>query len=82
MKISPCLAAALVMIVATGASAQTQQEPVAKRGGTVDSDFGLKMPDPYRWMEGEKNAEFDAWLKAQGAASRAKLDALPTLETW
>jgi prolyl oligopeptidase len=56
--------------------------PSPRRTNTVDHDFGLSMPDPYRWMEGEGNAEFDAWLKTQGTASRAKLDALPTLETW
>src|SRR5690606_26482934 len=27
-------------------------------------------------------AEFAAWLKAQGAVSRARLDALPTLAAW
>lgn len=54
----------------------------ARRGVTVDQTFGLTMPDPYRWMEGEGNAEFDTWLKAQGKQTRTKLDALPTLDSW
>ncbi|HTD28456.1 MAG TPA: prolyl oligopeptidase family serine peptidase [Xanthomonadaceae bacterium] len=56
--------------------------PAARKVDVVDHAYGLTIPDPYRWMEGENNAEFDAWLKAQGAASRAKLDALPTLDAW
>jgi len=56
--------------------------PAARTVDTVDHDFGLSLPDPYRWMEGEDNAEFNAWLGAQGAASRARLDALPTLAHW
>lgn len=82
MKAISCLTAALTMAIATGALAQTQQAAVAKTDGTVDHDFGLVMPDPYRWMEGENNTEFNAWLKTQSTASRAKLDALPTLEAW
>lgn len=48
----------------------------------VDHDFGLKMADPYRWMEGEGNAEFDAWLDAQGEIARAQLDAIPGVTAW
>lgn len=56
--------------------------PVARRVDAVDTAFGLSIPDPYRWMEGENNAEHDAWLKAQGEATRQRLDALPTLAAW
>lgn len=67
---------------AGAADAPAGAPPAARTVDAVDRDFGLALPDPYRWMEGENNAEFDAWLKAQGAASRAKLDALPTLGAW
>jgi prolyl oligopeptidase len=33
-------------------------------------------------MEGAENAEFQAWLKAQGEYTRAQLDALPALKAW
>lgn len=48
----------------------------------VDREFGLELPDPYRWMEGSDNAEFQDWLKAQGDFTRDRLDALPTLDAW
>ena len=56
--------------------------PVARKVDVVDHAFGLALPDPFRWMEGENNVEFSAWLKAQGAATRARLDALPTIDAW
>lgn len=64
------------------ASGSAAAPPVARSVDVVDHAFGLTLPDPYRWMEGQNNAEFDAWLKAQGAFTRAQLDALPTLAAW
>jgi prolyl oligopeptidase len=43
----------------------------------VEERFGLRAPDPYRWMEGGANAEFDAWLRSQGAYAAAYLARLP-----
>ena len=56
--------------------------PPARAVDVVDQVFGQTLHDPYRWMEGENNAEFQRWLAAQGAYTRAKLDALPTLKSW
>lgn len=56
--------------------------PVARTVAVVDTDFGLRMPDPYRWMEGENNAEFTTWLRAHSRHGRAYLDALPTRAAW
>jgi prolyl oligopeptidase len=63
-------------------SALASEPPVARKVDVVDHAFGLSIPDPYRWMEGEDNAEYKEWLKAHGAASRARLDALPTIDAW
>lgn len=56
--------------------------PQARKVDAVDRLHGLTLPDPYRWMEGESNPEFQRWLKAQGDATRAHLDALPPLPGW
>ena len=48
----------------------------------IDRDFGLDMHDPYRWMEGEDNAEFDSWLAAHGKSTRTRLDAIPGVVVW
>jgi prolyl oligopeptidase len=64
------------------ASAAAAQAPPAARDDSVDHVFGRAIPDPYRWMEGQQNARFTEWLKAQGAAGRSWLDASPALERW
>lgn len=69
-------------LTAVPESTVVQPPSPARRVDVVDREFGLVLPDPYRWMEGENNAEFDAWLKSQAAYARAKLDALPTLAFW
>jgi prolyl oligopeptidase len=56
--------------------------PPARTVDTVDRIYGLTLPDPYRWMEGENNPEFLTWLKAQGARTRAELDASPIHARW
>ncbi len=80
------------MLLASGAAllissvlvtlALAESPPVAKRDATVDHVFGLTIADPYRWMEGPKNAAFEDWLKAQGAVGRARLNASPYLAKW
>ena len=56
--------------------------PIAKTDDAVDHLYGLTIPDPYRWMEGPNNTEFRDWLKAQGVAGRARLDASPAMQKW
>jgi len=47
--------------------------PVARTVDVVDHQFGIDVPDPYRWMEGIDNAEYKTWLKAQGEWARDEL---------
>jgi prolyl oligopeptidase len=51
--------------------------PVARTVDVVDHQFGLAVPDPYRWMEGIGNAEYTTWLTAQGAWAKRELAKLP-----
>jgi prolyl oligopeptidase len=55
-------------------AAQTDKPPTARTVDVVDHVFGNTLHDPYRWMEGEHNVEFQQWLTAQGAYTRSKLD--------
>jgi prolyl oligopeptidase len=43
----------------------------------VDTVFGQKVLDPYRWLEDEKSTEVQAWMVAQDDYARTFLDALP-----
>lgn len=77
------LAVAAIAAGSTIASAAAQSAPPAARSAdVVENLFGTMVHDPYRWMEGEHNAEFQQWLVAEGNFTRAKLDALPTLDSW
>jgi len=73
---------ALTLVALPAIAAQTDGPPTARTVDVVDHLFGTTLHDPYRWMEGEHNAEFQQWLAAQGDDTRARLDALPTLKTW
>jgi prolyl oligopeptidase len=64
------------------AVAHAQTAPETRTVSLVDHPFGLTLPDPYRWMEGADNPEFNTWLKAQGAYARLRLDAIPSLGEW
>ncbi|MDO1528378.1 prolyl oligopeptidase family serine peptidase [Fulvimonas sp. R45] len=84
-SLPPCFAAmacVLALCAPPALAAQADGPPPTRAADVVDHVFGVTLHDPYRWMEGEHNAEFQHWLAAQGAYTRAKLDALPTLKAW
>ncbi|HUQ08031.1 MAG TPA: prolyl oligopeptidase family serine peptidase [Kofleriaceae bacterium] len=62
------------------APAKPAGPPVARTVDTVDEQFGLRVPDPYRWMEGNDNKERDAWMLAHAAHAAAHLERLPGRE--
>ena len=51
-------------------------------GNTVETVHGLRITDPYRWMEGKDNKTFNDWLIAQGAYGRQVLNGSKTLSFW
>jgi prolyl oligopeptidase len=72
----------LVSLALSAGAGAAQGPPPTRTVSDVDHVFGLTLPDPYRWMEGADNPEFQTWLKAQGEYARAQLDALPALPSW
>lgn len=76
------VACAFSLVAFSAFAASTDTPPPARKADVVEHLFGTTLHDPYRWMEGEHNTEFQQWLAAQGDYTRAKLDALPTLKTW
>jgi prolyl oligopeptidase len=79
MRLSVAL---LIFAVSSAAAGAANPPPVARTVDAADDAFGLHLPDPYRWMEGEDNPEFSTWLKAQGVYGRSQLDATARLAFW
>ena len=66
--------AALVQSVSRSA---TLQYPPTRRAESVETLHGVRVPDPYRWLEDEKSPEVQAWMDAQDGFTRAHLRGLP-----
>ena len=67
----------VVATVALATPGQPLSYPAAATGNIVSDYHGVKVPDPYRWMEDIDSPETRAWVEAEGKLSRAYLDALP-----
>ena len=51
--------------------------PETKKVDTVDTYFGTEVKDPYRWLEDDRSAETEAWVKAENEATYGYLDNIP-----
>ncbi|MGB6193661.1 MAG: prolyl oligopeptidase family serine peptidase [Terracidiphilus sp.] len=70
----------LVLVVAplTSFLARAQDKlPATPVHEVTDEYFGVKVTDPYRWLENTTDPTVIAWMKAQNAYTRAVLDRIP-----
>ena len=51
--------------------------PQARRLDPQDTLFGVRVADPYRWLEDGASDEVKAWVDAEDALARAQLSKLP-----
>ncbi|SOB87494.1 prolyl oligopeptidase [Sphingomonas guangdongensis] len=74
------------LMLATAAPAALAQDPMPKitypqteRGSTVDEQFGVKVADPYRWLENDVRSDekVRGWVSAQNAVTDQYLATLP-----
>ena len=62
------------------------QTPVAvkyhqtKKVDTVDTYFGVDVPDPYRWLEDDMSEETGEWVKEQNKVTQGFLEQIPFRE--
>lgn len=72
---------ALCAVLATTLAAQTGfNYPKPKRIDQVDDFHGVKVADPYRWMEDTESADVKAWIEAENKITQSYLSSIPQRE--
>jgi prolyl oligopeptidase len=56
---------------------ETLRYPPAPPGEVIDTYHGVRVPDPYRWLEDADDPATIAWVSAQNALTRSVLDGQP-----
>ena len=54
--------------------------PKTNKIEVIDTIFGKAVSDPYRWLEDDRSAETEAWVKAENEATYGYLDNIPYRE--
>src|SRR4030095_3430717 len=78
MRIAVCVAAATLTTMTLVAQTPSLKYPQPRKGDTVDTYFGTKVADPYRWMEDLNSPELKKWIEEENAITFRYLDGLPT----
>lgn len=71
---------ALLLLAACHQSSTTSNKLVYPKTRTVDTVtdyFGVKVADPYRWLENDTSAETAQWVKEENALTQSYLSKIP-----
>ncbi|MGI8812821.1 MAG: prolyl oligopeptidase family serine peptidase [Pyrinomonadaceae bacterium] len=81
MSKSFVLALSLCFVFISTATAQTAFDyPKPRKADQVDDYHGVKVADPYRWMEDTDSAETKSWIEAENKVTNAYLATIPQRE--
>jgi prolyl oligopeptidase len=67
----------LIFVAAMTLVTNNMKYPDSKRDAVVDDVHGVKIPDPYRWLEDAAKPEVKAWMAAEDKLARGFLAKLP-----
>jgi prolyl oligopeptidase len=73
------LMAITLSMTAAGCLAQSPKitYPKTVHGNTVDEYFGVRVADPYRWLENDTSATTAQWVKAENKVTNAYFSKIP-----
>jgi len=80
MSFHPPIRFALILCLLAGISQQmikTNNYPEARKSEQADDYHGVKVADPYRWLEDLDSAETRAWVEAENKLSFGFLESIP-----
>jgi prolyl oligopeptidase len=66
-----------IMMMSCASGQQKIVYPEAPRVDTVDTYFGTRVADPYRWLENDTSAATEAWVKAENEVTNRYLSQIP-----
>lgn len=58
-------------------SSSKLQYPITQEGEVIDTYFGTKVADPYRWLEDDRSKDTEDWVKRQNEVTFGYLDQIP-----
>src|ERR1017187_1940810 len=73
--------AAGLMFICIASAQRRLQYPQARRSDQVDTYFGEKVADPYRWLEDVDSPETLKWIEAENKLTFSYLDSIPQRES-
>jgi len=77
IRVNRCVCAACVLALGVVAAQQPIAYPSTRKIEHVDTYHGVKVEDPYRWLEDDNSPETAAWVEAQNKVTFAYLEAIP-----
>lgn len=66
-----------ILALHVSAIAQRVQYPRTRKSDQVDNYFGVRVADPYRWLEDDKSPETAKWVEEQNKLTFGYLDKIP-----
>jgi prolyl oligopeptidase len=69
--------AVVLVLMAALSVAQSLQYPAARKTEQTDTYHGVKVSDPYRWLEDDHSEETARWVKAENELTFSYLDKIP-----
>lgn len=70
-------AAVCALCMGTAVTAQQLQYAATRKTEQADTYHGVKVLDPYRWLEDDNSTETAAWVEAENKVTQSYLDQIP-----